>query len=479
MTFKTNIDTQPRGFFYALSGDDNWLGGSFETPKRTIQAAIDAAAALSPPPEAASPARVKEGQGDVFFEDIVLKDFVLFEGTQTAIVSTGLVGITCASSISFVCQGVINLTANAVAMLIDGKISFGGFVNSIQGRGVNSTLIKIDNSVDDIFVEARQVLADADGICCFRVDATSPTPIDINCDSVVLNKDNCTFLEWNQPNASDVGTVEVSSVAAVGAGSKSIHLIPTNKGTVTCYGHILGGDILCEGGGLVLDAHVIDGDVTVKSGAIVTIKSVGVLQGDILVEAGGNLFIEASNHLTGTITNNGTMDGIINGIRFGNWQNRRETEVLLSGFSTANQNPVDIDTPLQIEFGAAQGSGSDPVQIDALGNATINEDGQYIFTFDLQYGRTGAGGVSFLYFHLEVNSVQFGRSVLAKLDNANADMPYETSRHFDLVETDVVSAFIHRDSQGMNTGGLFTESASIAITDSPSARITIERSILK
>jgi len=104
-------------------------------------------------------------------------------------------------------------------------------------------------SVKDIFIEAKQVLADADDICCFRVDATSDGPMDINCDTVKLQGNDNTFLEWNTPNILDVGAVEVTSVISRGTGAKSIHLLSTNVGSVTCNSQILVGEVLCEGGG--------------------------------------------------------------------------------------------------------------------------------------------------------------------------------------------------------------------------------------
>ena len=318
MTYKSNINEASRVVYYADSvGSDDFDGHSIETPKATPQGAIDTAAALIPAPQLASPVRVKEAQGGVFVGDVVLAEFVLFEATQTALVTTGVIGVTAASNISFNCQGVIGTAPNSVGLLIDGNVSFGGFINSLQGRGTNSQLINITGSVDDLFIEAKQVLADADSICCFRVDASSPTPIDINCDTVILNSTNGTFLEWNQPGVLDVGAVQVTSIAGVGTGSKAIHLLPTNAGSVSCYCHIMQGDILCEGGGLVLDALVIDGDITVRSGATVTIKSVGVLQGNITVDVGGVLFIEVDNHISGTVTNNGTIKGRIDGVQFG------------------------------------------------------------------------------------------------------------------------------------------------------------------
>ena len=54
----------------------------------------------------------------------------------------------------------------------------------------------------------------------------------------------------------------------------------------------------------------------------------------------------------------------------------KEVEVLRAA-STATQAPSAVDTALQLTFGAAQGSASDPVMINAAGTVTFNTAGNY------------------------------------------------------------------------------------------------------
>ena len=168
----------------------------------------------------------------------------------------------------------------------------------------------------------------------------------------------------------------------------------------------------------------------------------------------------------------------IDGVDFGTHIDVPASVEVLRAFSMSSQNPSGTDNPLKIEFGAAQGSGSDPVQLSSSGDITINEDRQYDFKATFQYARTAAGGVSFLFSRVLLNGVQQGNSILVKLDNANVNMPAQIEFTGDLVATDVVTFEIFRDSQGNNSGGLFTDTPTLSWNDSPSATIVVTRGIL-
>lgn len=69
---------------------------------------------------------------------------------------------------------------------------------------------------------------------------------------------------------------------------------------------------------------------------------------------------------------------------------------LIDGASTAaTQEPAGTGTAngLQIEFGPAINTGSDPVNLLADGTVTFITDGLYRIKVALQFGRSGASGV--------------------------------------------------------------------------------------
>jgi len=128
--------------------------------------------------------------------------------------------------------------------------------------------------------------------------------------------------------------------------------------------------------------------------------------------------------------------------------------ILLNASSTASsQQPVALDTALQIEFGIAQTSTD--IDISAAGAITFKTAGKYIVAPFFQYGRASASGVSKLFNRILVNGVQLGSSLGAKVDNADVLVPWSSSIQFTAQANDVVTIEIIRDSTGTNAGGLF------------------------
>jgi hypothetical protein len=86
--------------------------------------------------------------------------------------------------------------------------------------------------------------------------------------------------------------------------------------------------------------------------------------------------ISASDKLIGTdadssnATKNFLVSDISAYISSGIATNLAVTNVL-NATDTNNQTPSGLDTPLQVLFGIAQGTGTDPVMVDVSGNITL------------------------------------------------------------------------------------------------------------
>lgn len=133
-------------------------------------------------------------------------------------------------------------------------------------------------------------------------------------------------------------------------------------------------------------------------------------------------------------------------------------ERLLEAVSlSASQEPtgLGISNAIQVEFGAAQFTGSDPVMIDVNGSVTFNEAGLYRVKSVFQFGRSGASGTSEVLFRLLVNGVQLGRSVGVKLGNADVLQYIDIDNWFNVPAGTVLDTEIMRDLSGNNSGGIF------------------------
>lgn len=153
----------------------------------------------------------------------------------------------------------------------------------------------------------------------------------------------------------------------------------------------------------------------------------------------------------------------------------KEVEVLRAA-STATQAPSAVDTPLQVSFGAAQGSASDPVMINAAGTVTFNTAGNYAIRIKLQNGRTGATGTSILFSRILLNGAQIGSAAAVKMTQTDATTPSESRVVVNPTAGQTFQAQIMRDSAGSNFGGLYPQTATVTAWGvAPSALLVISR----
>lgn len=153
----------------------------------------------------------------------------------------------------------------------------------------------------------------------------------------------------------------------------------------------------------------------------------------------------------------------------------KEVEVLRAP-STVVQAPSALDTPLQVTFGAAQKSASDPVMINAAGLITFNTDGNYAVRVKLENGRTGSTGTSVLLSRLIKNGVAYGSPAAVKLTSSDETVPTDSRVIIDAAAGDTLAVQIMRDSAGTNFGGLYPQVAVVTAWGTvPSALLVISR----
>lgn len=152
-------------------------------------------------------------------------------------------------------------------------------------------------------------------------------------------------------------------------------------------------------------------------------------------------------------------------------------EVLRSA-STAVQNPSGLGVPLQVVFGAASGTGSDPVRIAATGAVTFNQAGRYAVRAKFAVGRTAATGTSIILTRMLKNGVQVGSIDTSQIETANQIYSKESRVAIDVLAGDVITYQVARDPSGANFGGLVNFVATGALAawgTSPSALVVVER----
>lgn len=149
---------------------------------------------------------------------------------------------------------------------------------------------------------------------------------------------------------------------------------------------------------------------------------------------------------------------------------------LLRAASTVAQAPTAVDTPLQLTFGAAQNSVSNPVMLNAAGLVTFNTAGNYAVRIKLQCGRTGATGTSVLMSRILLAGAQYGSSACVKMTETDATTPTDSRVVINVTAGQTMAIQIMRDSSGSNFGGVYPQAATVTSWGTaPSALLVISR----
>lgn len=149
---------------------------------------------------------------------------------------------------------------------------------------------------------------------------------------------------------------------------------------------------------------------------------------------------------------------------------------LLRAASTVVQAPSSVDTALQLTFGAAQNSATDPVMINSAGLVTFNTAGNYAVRIKLQNGRTGSTGTSILLSRLLLNGSQIGSAAAVKITETDSTTPTESRVVINVTTGQTFVVQIMRDSAGSNFGGVYPQVATVtAWGTAPSALLVISR----
>lgn len=153
----------------------------------------------------------------------------------------------------------------------------------------------------------------------------------------------------------------------------------------------------------------------------------------------------------------------------------KEVEVLRAP-SLVVQAPSAVDTPLQVTFGAAQFSASDPIMLNAAGLVTFNQAGTYAVRVKLENGRVGSTGTSVLLSRLLKNGVAFGSPASVKVTSSDVTIPTDSRVIMAVNAGDTLAVQIMLDSSGSNYGGLYPLAAAVtAWGTAPSALLVISR----
>lgn len=138
--------------------------------------------------------------------------------------------------------------------------------------------------------------------------------------------------------------------------------------------------------------------------------------------------------------------------------------------SFLDQNPTAVDTPIQVEFGAAQ---SNPdISVDSSGTVTFSTAGSYFMSFFGRLGRTTSAGSAYLGIRFLKNGVQQGATAVERLPDGDITSAFAITLLVEAQAADTLEFELVRDSAGINNGGLQAFTTTLGTwEDAPSASL--------
>lgn len=151
-------------------------------------------------------------------------------------------------------------------------------------------------------------------------------------------------------------------------------------------------------------------------------------------------------------------------------------QIMYAASSASGQNPTSTDTPLDIEFGAAQSL--DDVSLSSTGVITFLKEGQYLLELSLRVSRIASAGSCTIYTRAMVNGSQILASGSITLTDLVSVIPVTHTVLVDAAVNDTFKMQIMRDSSGLNVGGLKQDTPTASGWNaSPSANVTVYKYI--
>lgn len=151
------------------------------------------------------------------------------------------------------------------------------------------------------------------------------------------------------------------------------------------------------------------------------------------------------------------------------------TSALYGASASSSQSPTNLSTPLQIEFGSAQGNASSDVSLASNGTMTFNTPGQYLVEVILRMGRTGTTGTAVLFARAKLNGTPVNNSLSVTLNTVQTQ-PVTAVLAINATAGMTFSVELIRDNSGTNDGGLFATTPSTSGWNiSPSASILVSK----
>jgi len=300
MTYKIDIATGDRTFYVSANGDDLHSGLSIENAVATFQKAIDLINALSPPSSTTDLTAIIGIGADIFIESALnFSDAcqVRCESLSNNPATGDNIEPPSNAQTTFTTLG--GFGASATQVKINNKDRVGLRLGGLLLRGTNQIGLHTLGTSNQCIIDIIQLGMFVDGGIGILDETDNTDPETFTIDFVSILGNNCTAFKHNPTTSTSRAFLNTNTIVAGSSTTGSIGILVENGSVEARVG-----DIDCATA------------IHVKNGASLDIMA-NVIIGNIIVDVGGTLHGIITKHENGTVTNNGTIHGFIDGTAYG------------------------------------------------------------------------------------------------------------------------------------------------------------------
>lgn len=309
---KTTCPAESRQVYFKDGGLDSQPGVSQETGVQSIAQAITLANNLTPTGN--DPVTINSDSGAIYDESFTLPDDVFMDAPSIQDFNSDAVTVTLGSNNQLNVRQINNSHASGTSLRMTQPLSIADVV-ALTSAGVCLEFTNLAAAVDCNIEFIATNGVGAKGISNATTSGlTQPIAVDVS--SILLGANNTIAVEnsaTTTPLSGYIGSIYENNPHTGTTGVKvtggAVNLTISRVAADTA--------IDCDGGHTNILCPDIEGDITVASGAKLDLIT-GHITGDITVDAGGELSILCVD-FDGTLTNNGTINGNIEGQPYGTW----------------------------------------------------------------------------------------------------------------------------------------------------------------
>lgn len=260
----TTAQDESRSFTFTTGGNDDNDGRTYNRAVASPEVGRDKCLALIPPPAIFQQAALINPAAGGFATQLDQLDSIQVDAPAVNLNNpSDPYTVSLGNATNFSVTTITNAAAGGSAVLVDGVSRSGLDMKFLSATGLNGVSLKVQGSIDNIFLNVGQISAVYTGV---QDTGTSADPVSYRLNEITLDANNAVGFDFS---GTGIRTLQVGSIVNTGAVTGTTAII-ASSGNLDILSTRIDSDLVFAGSSIsTINCNTIDGDITIESGATV------------------------------------------------------------------------------------------------------------------------------------------------------------------------------------------------------------------